>query len=338
MNTIPFKVPSEFLADYAVGEVKRIGTNLVRANSGRIVGHLQEAGRFSSNLAGGFNPIVQGTQLASSVAANVQLHQVKKMLASLQLLTSATLAVSAINLGVSVLGFVMVTRRLDQLGSQLERLEGMLIGTHQMLAEMNLRQRTRDRAEVMSQMALADEAWTHRNPYAIWRNLSESLFREDVYYRILLTTELPASEAIIRRGTVPWGDVVAAHETLAQLVAARTQCLILLNELDAALHYANDWNGWLARNYDGLTPPVLIESRLQSGSVTSAKGEDYRRLAMLTETTSFLQVVRVQQEFAQSAPKMIGTLKRLGITGRDYVEHLRSQPNEQLLVLEATTD
>ena len=338
METIPFEVPSKFLAKYATGQVKRIGTNLVNSNSGKIVGHLQEAGRLSANLSGGLNPIVQSGQLASSLAANAQLHQVKKMLSGLQMITSATLAVSAINLGVSVLGFVMVTRRLNQLGGQIERLEGMLSSTHQLLAETNLRQRARDRAQVMSQMALAEEAWTHSNPDAIWRGLADRLYGEDSYYRILLTTELEADESIIRRGSVPWNDVLAAHETLSQLVAARTQCLVLLNELDAALHYANEWNQWLSRNYDCLTPPALLESRLQSRVESNDTGEDYRRLEILNETKSFLQVVRVQQEFARTAPDMISTLKSIGVPGRAYVERLRSQQDEEILVLESKVD
>ena len=338
METIPFEVPSKFLAKYATGHVKRIGANLVNSNSGRIVGHLQEAGRLSANLSGGLNPIVQSGQLASSLAANAQLHQVKKMLSGLQMMTSATLAVSAINLGVSVLGFAMVTRRLNQLGGQIERLEGMLTSTHQLLAETNLRQRARDRAQVMSQIALAEEAWTHSNPNAIWGGLADRLYGEDSYYRILLTTELEADESIIRRGSVPWSDVLAAHETLTQLVATRTQCLILLNELDAALHYANEWSQWLARNYDSLTPPALIESRLRSGVRSIDKGEDYLRLEMLNESTSFLQVVRAQQEFSRTAPDMIATLKNIGVPGRAYVERLRSQQEPEILVLEAKVD
>lgn len=335
VQTIPFEVPSKFLAKYATGQVKRIGTNLVNSSTGRIVGHVQEAGRLSASLSGGLNPIVQSGQLASSLAANAQLRQVKKMLSGLQMMTSATLAVSAINLGVSVLGFAMVTRRLNQLGGQIERLEGMLTGAHQLLAETNLRQRARDRAQVMSQFALAEEAWTHSNPSAIWGGLADRLYGEDSYYRILLTTELEADESVIRRGSVPWRYVLAAHETLTQLVATRTQCLILLNELDAALHYANEWSQWLARNYDSLTPPALIESRLRSDVQSIDKAEDYRRLEILNESTSFLQVVRAQQEFARTAPDMIATLKNIEVPGRTYVEHLRNQQEQEILVLEA---
>jgi hypothetical protein len=338
MEAIPFKIPAEFLGEFSAGQIKRIGTNLVRADSGRIVGHLQEAGRLSVNLSGGLNPIVQSGQLASSLAANAQLHQVKKMLSGLQMMTSATLAVSAINLGVSVLGFAMVTRRLDQLGRQIGRLEGMLSSNHQLLVETNLRQRARDRAQVISQMALAEEAWTHSNPDPIWRGLADGLYREDSYYRILLTTELDADESVIRRGSVPWNDVLAAHETLTQLVAARTQCLVVLNELDAAIHYANEWKQWLARNYDSLTPPALVESRLRSGAQSIDKPQEYRRLEMLNESTSFLQVIRAQQEFARTAPDMITTLKNLGIPGRTYVEHLRSPQEQEILVLEAKSD
>lgn len=334
MSTIPFEVPAKFLSRYAAGAIRRIGTNLIDVNSGKIVGHLQEAGRWYK-LAGGVNPFVQVGQLASSVYANVQLEQVKRMLSGLQMMTQATLAVSAVNLGVSVVGFAVVVRKLDQLSSQICMLENRLSEVHRLVSNIDIRQRARDRAAVFSLMASGDEAWKRRDQVAIWSNLANELLREEQYYRMLLATDVPREDAFILRPTASWLDVVAAHETLTYLVAARTQCLMLLNELDAAIHYANDWLSWLSRNYDPLTPPDIVKGRLNFAGRDTASSEDPLRLAKLEEMQSFLEIVRVQQQFAKTVPNTVRTLIHRGIDGRDYIERLRDEETEEILVLEA---
>ena len=335
MTTIPFQVPSKYAARVASGALKRIGTNIVDPNTGWIVSHVQEAGRLSANLSGGFNPFVQAGQLASSLTANVQLEQVKNMLGTLQLMTGATLAVSAIGLGVSVAGFVVMSRRLDALGARIGQMEEVLKDVRGDLYEIDLRQRARDRAAITSAMALGEEAWKRGDQADVWRELAQMLSLEENYYRALLEIDRPQGQSIVNDSAVQWIDVVASHEALSQLVAARIKCLLLLNELEAAHHYAEAWRDWLRQNFRDVTPPTLVDRRLRSQPQPTGGDSDLLRLELLPRAEEFIGIVRVQQEFADSMPYLIRTLESREIDGRDFIDRLRSESDQDLLVLDA---
>ena len=197
MPTIPFQIPAEYKARVASGALHRIGVNIVNPNTGQIVTHVQEAARLSAKLSGGFNPFVQAGQLASTLAANAQLEQVKNMLGTLQLMTGATLAVSAIGLGVSVAGFVVMSRRLDALGARIGGMEEVLKELRGDLYRIDVRQRARDRAAIASAMALGDEAWARSDQADVWRELAQALSLEENYYRALLEIDRPQGQSVI---------------------------------------------------------------------------------------------------------------------------------------------
>ncbi len=332
---IPFQVPAKFAAKMVLGHAQRVGVNIVDSGSGKILGHVQETGKLAQNLSGGLNPFVQAGQLTSSVAANVQLEQVKDMLGALQLMTGATLAVSAINLGVSVAGFVVMSRKLDKLGGQISGLEKGLSEVRGDIHQIDIRQRARDRAAIVSIMAIGDEAWKRKDAADLWRELADKLSREESYYRALLETDRPQGDSIIHDHAVPLDDAIAAHEALAHLVAARMKCLILLNELEATHHYAESLGGWLRRNFRNLTPPKIVENRFEQEATRLGKNQDDLRLDMLPRAQCFVGIIREQQEFADSMPLMIETMIQRRVDGREYVKRLREEKTENLLILES---
>ena len=335
MIEIPFQIPGKYVAKMAVGEVMRVGVNIVDSGSGKILGHVQETGKLAKSLSGGLNPFVQGGQLVSSVGANVQLEQVKDMLGALQLMSGATLAVSAINLGVSVAGFVIMSKKLDKLGAQIGGLEKELSEVRGEIHQIDVRQRARDRAAIISVMALGDEAWSRKDSEEMWRNLADKLSGEVCYYRALVEVDRPQGQSIILDPVVPLEDAIAAHEALARLVAARMKCLMLLNELEATHCYAQEVSEWLGRNFHNLTPPKIVASRLEKEAARLGKKPDDLRLEMLPEAQNFVCFLREQHEFADSMPRMVETMMQRGISGREYVRRLRTEETENLLILEA---
>lgn len=337
LETIPFKVPAELVAAYRGGQLERFGTILKHVNTGRIAGHVQEAGKLSSALSGGLNPLVQASQLASSVAANVQLEQVKNMLNTLQLMTGATLAVSAVGLGVSAAGFVHVSRKLDKLGAQIGAMEGTLSTIRSEIHRIDTNQRARDRAAMTSLMALGEEAWTRTDKIEVWQDLASGLSAEEHYYRALLETKVLRGESILIDRAVEWQSAVAAHEALTHLVMSRIKTLLLLNEMEAAVHYAMEWRDWLRGNFRDVSASTVVDRRLAGAGPESKKESDgvQRRLELLRDAESFVGILRVQQEFADTVPLSVEELIRQGIRGRDYVERLRNETGSEILVLEA---
>lgn len=336
LASIPFRVPADLLPAYELGQLQRYGTILKNVDTGQIAGHLQEAGKLSSMLSGGLNPLTQVSQLASSVTANVQLEQVKNMLGTLQLMTGATLAVSAVGLGVSVAGFVHVSRKLDGLGAQIGAMEGTLSTVRSGIHQLDTSQRARDRAAITSLMALGEEAWTRTDKIDVWQELASRLSAEEHYYRALLETEASRAGSILHDGMIEWQGAVAAHEALTHLVTSRLKTLLLLNEMDAAVHYAMEWRDWLRRNFRDVSPSGVVDERIASSEKESRRSGDQiqDRLELLQNVESFIGIVRVQQEFADTQPLLLEELVRQGIWGLDYIERLRNETESEVLVLE----
>jgi hypothetical protein len=329
-------MPADLAARYNLGQLQRFGTILKDVSTGQIAGHLQEASRLSSAISSGFNPFVQAGQLASSVAANVQLEQVKNMLGTLQLMTGATLAVSAVGLGVSVAGFVYVSKKLDTLAVKLGAMEGTLAEIRSDIHEIDVRQRARDRAAITSLMASGEAAWTRTDKIKVWQELESRLSLEEHYYRALLDVTGPSRTSILFDGMVDWQGAVGAHEALTHLVMSRLKTLLLLNEMEAAEHYACEWRDWLRANFRNVSASNVVDQRLATqqsiGGKPNAATEP--RLELLSNAESFVGIWRVQQEFADTLPLLIEELRRQGIDGRDYIERLRNEKQTEILVLE----
>ena len=119
-----FFIPSEFIAKVTSGEYIRYGT-IIKDNSGKIVGHLKEAGMDSilKDFKIPTNPLGVGTEVAkaaSGIAQNFQLREMHKLLESMQLVNNIGALASVATLGVSVAGFAVVTQKLNQLEEKLD--------------------------------------------------------------------------------------------------------------------------------------------------------------------------------------------------------------------------
>jgi hypothetical protein len=168
---IPFEVPDRFLDDVASGAVRRIGAMLHDRASGRILAHLQETSWLAEAVEGaaGGAPglIMTGARLASSIVGNIQLHRLQgqvqqalSMLSALQMLSGATLAASVAGIGVSAVGFAVVTRRLNRLDQSLQGVQLDVQATRQVAERIDIRAVAAQQATVESLLCRAEEAWS----------------------------------------------------------------------------------------------------------------------------------------------------------------------------------
>lgn len=338
---IPFEVPAAFNAALKSGEIVRDNVLLRNVSSGQVVGHLQEAGRLVkatgglnpiSAIAGNLNPVSALAGSAGHVATNIQLNQIKDMLGGLQMMSTATLAVSALNVGVTVAGFAVIAKKLKRIEGKIDSMEGKLESMDRVVENISIRQRARDRASITCLMEQGDEAWTRKDSEQIWRQLTSGLLEQDHYFRALFDLGGNEAESIITDANVPIWESFSAHEALAHLVAARTQCLVLLNEYRAAMDYTKNYSIWLSQTYSRLTPPKIVDSRIDAEAKTLNRNPDHLRLEMLNTAQTFLQITRNQQEFSSSIPQMISILEKRRIDGREYVGTAR-ESNEPILIL-----
>ena len=113
IGPIPFDAPAKFATGLNDGNILRLGAILKDAQTGKILGHLQETGLaqklLSSVSLSPFSPI----SALSSLGANFQLHQLTKLTESLKILQFATLGASIAGIGVSALGFYLVNTKIN---------------------------------------------------------------------------------------------------------------------------------------------------------------------------------------------------------------------------------
>ena len=331
---IPFEIPDRFLAAVARGAVCRIGTTLRDRATGRIVAHLQETGLLQRLISTGGNPVgllLSAGQLASSVAANVQLEQVKAMLSGLQLLTGASLAASVVGVGVSAAGFALVLRRLGNLERGLAGVRREVLAARLAVERVDAQLETAQRALVESLLERADEAWVRSDAATVWRQLDGPLDQAQRYWRGLVGGRAGASILLDQRFRLE--EAVAAYEAALTLAAARVQALLLLEEHAAALHHAREFHRWHEEALDGLTPIDIATARSAAMAEAEGMSEADARSRLLRTSQQFMDGVREVQLHVAGRPALIQTLIDRGLGGREYVEAVRDAADVPLVLL-----
>jgi hypothetical protein len=241
---IPFEIPDRFLVAVANGAMRRIGTTLRDDATGRIAGFLQETGRFQRTVGTGGpgGVILSAGQLASSIYANVQLSQMKSMLAALQMLNVASLAASAVGIGVNVAGFALVLGRLDQIDKGIDAAAQEVRLTRKVAERIDVLVATRDRAKMEALLQEGEDAWLRSDPVQVWKELEGPLFAEQVYWQALLMGK--ASPPLFRDPRFTLEEAVAAYETVLVLASAHIHTLLLIEEEKLARHRAAEFRRW----------------------------------------------------------------------------------------------
>lgn len=341
MDHTLFSIPKSFFGKVASGAVKRAGANLHDAASGQIVGHLQEAGDLASRMPvpKGLNPFTVVTEVVntgSQLVENVQNEQIKDLLEGLQMMTGATLALSAINLGVSSVGFAMMSKKLDALKGDLKRLEKGVAKIEDLSVQIDLKMMAKDRAAVVSLLRRGEEAWSDNDGgTANWREISRRLHEVEHYYRALLGMDGVHDRSIFLHASIPLREAMAAHEAMARLVAARIKTLVVLDELPSAKAYAIEFRDWLRERFRDFTPSSIVDARYRETAEREKKTIDLARLDLLPSSQAFVKLVREQQLFADSIVELLETLIRRGdVSGRTYVRQLQEETEHPFLILE----
>lgn len=339
MDLTLFATPQKFIGRLASGALRRIGGNLHDADSGRIVGHLQEAGSFDFELPSpkGLSPfsvITEVVNTGSNLYENVQNEKIINLLESLQVMTGVTMALSAINLGVSAAGFTIMSKKLDGLKYGLEKLDVGVSKIEDLAQHGDLRQRSKERAAILSLLRQGDEAWAERDGTATWRELSSQLHREEYYYRAILGHDGVHDQSVFLYASIPLSEALSAYEALARLVAARVKTLVILNEIGAALAYAEEFRDWLRDRFMHFTPPAIVDARYQDTAVREGQPVEIVRIDLLPRAQRFISLVREQQAFADSTVELLKTLLQADVDGKAYVRSLRDETEHSILIIE----
>lgn len=314
LSQIPFELPAQFIQGIATGDIIRYGAILKDADTGRIVGHLQESGIAQSLLSQTISSATSPLSFVSSIANTgasiytaVQVHQLKAMMETLQALQMATLGVSLIGVGVSVAGFLYMRKRFNSLDNRVEKLiDAVKVGFENQEKAGFRQQMSRTKSLVQR----AELAKSMLDPAKEYKEVAAQLADRAAFFEGEIVFQISARGAI-------------KHNTfwlLAQLWmlcnSVRIDCLIRANELHNAQHVSER----IAGEYQGLferVGPASFDTNHSEGKAT-------------------ITILRDVTDAAHSKPFLLDYLRVRRIDGPTYIDRLDREKVQPMLVLSAT--
>jgi len=327
LGPIPFEIPAKFAAGIVNGNLVRAGALLKDTGSGQIVAHLQETGLaqklLGSAMSSPFSPL-QALGAPASLAANVQLVQLKSMIEGLQMLQFVNLGATVAGIGVSAIGFVLMNKKLNGLQSQMATFADRVEVRFQELQEREFRSHY---SKVRGLFNQADQAHSLTTPTAEWQRIACVLADESAYFRgeveHLLQSEIFDNELF---------GVLTRSFALCN--AGRTECLVLAGELQAAHKVSHDVAGDYNALFDPLNPIQLAH---KSAALVENKEMPFDHLLRqeLVGMRNLVNNLRDIQDAATSKPYLMETLIERGIDGYEYMQAISKEKEQPLLLITA---
>jgi hypothetical protein len=324
IGNIPFKIPSEFASGIADGSIERFGTILKNASSGKILAHVQETGLaqslFSQISASPFSPISS----LSSIASNIQLAQIKSLVEGLQTLGFVTLGASVVGIGVSVSGFVLLSKKMNAIQHDLKDLSKKMDREFKKLYRREIRLHY---SKVLGLIEQGEQAYFLKDPVSEWRRLSATLADESAFFRGEIVHQLEQESF----DTSLFSNFIQSYSLCN---SGRMQALLLSNELNSALKVQQDINAHQQSLFDNLTPSGLA---IRTSPAPKELSRKYlSNLKNHRETMEqLLKGVRDAQDASITKAVLIQSLIEQEISGREYIEQLGEEKEWPFLLLAA---
>lgn len=328
INPIPFEIPAKFAAGIADGSILRFGTLLKEAGSGQILAHVQETG-LAQQIVGKLGcslltPVSSLLNVASSAYANVQLHQLKKMVEGLQALQFATLGVGIAGIGVSVVGFALMNKKLNAIQKQIRQLSDRIDQHFVALEQRNLRSHFSLMNGLLEE---AEQAYWLKDPSAEWKRVSGEMAREGAFFQGELAH-------LLENKIFHYELFIDLFQSYAMCTNGRTQCMILSNELEFAQRVTQDTAKNYNKLFDSLIPSELASKALYPHVSKSSSSIEQLRVER-RKMEELVHNVRDAQDAAATKPHLLGTLIEREIDGRQCLDSLRNNDTHSLLLLPA---
>lgn len=302
-----------------------------------------------STMATG-NPIigagVGAAQLASSVAGNIQNEiirtgvnrletKVVTLASGMQTLNNlgvANLALSAIGIGVSLVGFGMLNARLSRVETAIVALTESTDKILAAVERIRQDQLASEFSALRSQVKLYEEAWlmaNHERASQLWLDVAQAVRphqdRFEGRARELLFAMPPEFEL---------ADPII--DALALAGGLRVACLMACNESEAAISAASE----NARQIEGLTGAVgkadLALARIPSSIDRASPEWADTFAAAASDAAPIAERWRQREAIAATRAAPFAQLKRDAITPREWLKAAREEKNEPVLLLKAT--
>lgn len=326
------QVPPDYWAKVINGGAFVEGSLVKDAVTNQILTHLQPSGKLTSILASsGANPYLAAAQALSSVAANVQLEQIKGLLHSLQTVATVGAAASVLNLGVSIGGFALVLSKLRAMDAKLDGIASQLDAVARTLdADF--------RAKGYSALNRAESAFELSSPAERKRYWQEAerdldyLFQHSFQKLVGMGLDDPVALATSARtrfvmaGAISSQDARDALHWLLACTSARIEILLCLEEPRSAANLASNVHRWIS----GVQIPAkdLAQQRLAGRLVPPSQ-----MLTLTADAASLSAFLRRSEATYSDRALLCNTLHDRQVDTQKYVMDVRCHPDPVMLML-----
>ncbi len=334
------QVPQHLLGGYANGQYQVFGSILKNVATGRIVGHLQETTGLASLLTSlappPIGPALQVGQLALQAGQLVQGELMRRSLArieagieTLQKLGVADLAFSAAGLGVSVVGFAVMSAKIDGLkraisdvADQIEILSAKIDQLQQDAIDLDL-------ADIRGLAKSFDEGWQLSDAAAQvrWHDVARAALSFQSRF------ELRAERALA--GEVSRYPVAEPLlDALGLIGALRVTSLMACNEAEAARAAAAD----NARAIERITGAIGLAdfARIERTQLDPKPGSHQWMVASAKANQAVrptIRKMRHREAAAVTRAAPLDEIARLGVSPRDWLAIAREENDAPLIFL-----
>lgn len=312
MSSIPFDIPAKFLLGLNTGDVIRFGTILKDAQTGQILGHIQESGiaqsplsLLTSGLTSPLSLVSKVIDTGAGIYTAVQVRQIKAIVETIQSLQIATLGVSLAGVGVSVAGFLYMRKRFNSLDGRIDQLIEVVNSGFEKQQKAMLRQQM---SRTKSLIQRAEQAKSLSDPRSEYAEVAAGLADQAAYFEGEISFMTSAKDKA--NLDVFW--------QLAQLLmlcnSVRIDCRMRTNELLHAQNIAESIAAEYQSLFESITPVSFGNTSLEKGD-------------------AMVKVLRDATDAAACKPYLIDYLRTLRIDGQDYIECLDHEKETPLLIL-----
>lgn len=220
------EIPGPLLLGLASGEYRLFGSTIRQAANGRIVGFLQEAAPRALQTQ---NPVLASVSIAADLGQLVQgeliragVKRLEAGMAVLKTLGAANLAVSTAGLGVSLVGFAVMSARIEAVRKAVDALSDQIADVGSKIDQIQQDAVDLEFVEIQALARSADEAWRLSDAAAEsrWREVARAALHHQARFelRAMSGTPSPWQSSTCRRRSPRSKDRAARAGGISRVV------------------------------------------------------------------------------------------------------------------------
>ena len=315
------------------GEFKVYGSTIHSTITGRIVGHLQETAAIgkmigsvlSSPISVPLDAAKLGVDVVGHVTSFVQNEQIKAAVSALRGLQVAGLALGAAGIGISLVGFAVMSQQIRRVEKRVEALGDKLDAIAVSVEQLRRDRIAEDMDDLRTAVQRMDEGWQLSAPEAQWRDVAGEMHKLQTRFSRQVDELLTRDDVV---GAEPFLDAVALASTIR--VSAR-----LAAGDEAVAREAAEKGMSMLRGYGQrfrLADIALAKMRqTQVPAATPQWNETLKH--SVEDVRPMVGAMRAREAAAASTVLTLNELSEWQIGGRDWMEAARSETDAPFVFL-----